>query len=279
LARGSNINNLKTTDTASTIVPVPPIEEQKRIVEALDTYLTKLDIASRELESASRQSTTFRRSILNDLLNPLTESETGLPPTWEVKHLGEVADTQLGKMLNRSHQTGKSTIPYLRNVNVQWGRIDLRDIKEMDIYPEEFSKFTANPGDLLVCEGGESGRAAIWNGEETIGIQNALHRVRPHSNLMTRYLLYYFEWQVKSRLLDHLFSGVTITHFTQEKLRKMPIQFPPIKEQQRIVDRLDSCFEALERTQHAIIEQKGILATLRRSILHKAFTGNLTKEK
>jgi type I restriction enzyme S subunit len=277
LAGGSNINNLKTTDIAATPIPVPPLDEQKRIVEALDDHLSRLDKAGEELDSASNKCSAFRSSILNELFNPSGDGDQELPAQWETKPLGDLADTQLGKMLNRSNQLGDSTIPYLRNINVQWGRIDLRDVKEMDIYPDEFSKFTASPGDLLVCEGGESGRAAIWDGTESIGIQNALHRIRPHAGLLPRYLLYYFEWQVKARLVDHLFSGVTITHFTQEKLRKMLIQYPPIKEQQLIVDRLDSSLDALERTQHGIDKQRSNLLALRRSVLNQAFKGNLRK--
>jgi type I restriction enzyme, S subunit len=176
---------------------------------------------------------------------------TELPNGWTIAPLGEIADTQLGKMLNRSNQVGDATVPYLRNVNVQWGRIDMSDVKQMDIYPDEVAKFMAEPGDLLVCEGGESGRAAIWNGSSAIGIQNALHRIRPKAGISSRYLLYYFEWQVKSRMIDHLLSGVTISHFTQEKLRKMLVQYPPLEEQERIVEVLD---EHLSRLDKALAE-------------------------
>jgi type I restriction enzyme S subunit len=117
----------------------------------------------------------------------------------------------------------------------------------MDIYPDEVAKFMAEPGDLLVCEGGESGRAAIWNGSSAIGIQNALHRIRPKAGISSRYLLYYFEWQVKSRMIDHLLSGVTITHFTQEKLRKMLVQYPPLEEQERIVEALDDHLSRIDK--------------------------------
>lgn len=204
---------------------------------------------------------------------------TVVPKGWLVKPLGEVADTQLGKMLNRSNQVGDSTIQYLRNVNVQWGRVDLTDVKQMDIYPDEVEKFTAQPGDLLVCEGGESGRAAIWTGLTPIGIQNALHRVRPKDELLTRYLYYYFEWQAKSKLLDHLFSGVTITHFTQEKLRKMLVQYPPIQEQKRIVEALD---DHLSRLDKALADSEYSATATRRfssSLLHAMFSGDLMKDE
>ncbi len=204
---------------------------------------------------------------------------TELPNGWTIAPLGEIAGTQLGKMLNRSNQVGDATVPYLRNVNVQWGRIDLADVKEMDIYPDEVAKFMAEPGDLLVCEGGESGRAAIWNGSSAIGIQNALHRIRPKAGISSRYLLYYFEWQVKSRMIDHLLSGVTITHFTQEKLRKMLVQYPPLEEQERIVEALE---DHLSRLDKALAESRyAVKATMQfsASLLHSMFTGDLMQRE
>lgn len=202
-----------------------------------------------------------------------------LPVGWDLRPLGEVAETQLGKMLNRSEQIGDSTIPYLRNVNVQWGRIDLSDVKEMDIYPEERSKFTAAPGDLLVCEGGESGRAAIWNGSEPIGIQNAIHRIRPKAELDVRYLLHYFEWQVKSRMIDHLLSGVTITHFTQEKLRRLEIQYPPMDEQRRIAETLDDHLSRLDKAHAEAGDAAKATMRFSASLLHSMFTGDLMQRE
>jgi type I restriction enzyme S subunit len=144
----------------------------------------------------------------------------------------------------------------------------------MDIYPEERSKFTALPGDLLVCEGGESGRAAIWNGSEPIGIQNAIHRIRPKAELDARYLLYYFEWQVKSRMIDHLLSGVTITHFTQEKLRRMEIQYPPLDEQQRIVKTVDDHLSRLDKALAEVTSALQKFETLERSTMAIHFSAS-----
>lgn len=174
-----------------------------------------------------------------------------LPVNWKTSALGEIADTQLGKMLNKSKQTGKSTVPYLRSLNVQWGSIDVDDLNAMDIELNERDKFTAKKGDLLVCEGGESGRAAIWQGDEPIGFQNALHRIRPTAEIETRYLFYYFEWIVKNRLIDHLFNGVTIKHFSQENLRAVMVSYPSIAEQRQIIEVLE---DHLSRLDAALID-------------------------
>jgi type I restriction enzyme S subunit len=98
-------------------------------------------------------------------MNSLVETEIGcLPATWLVHRLGEVFETQLGKMLSQKARVGNSPKPYLRNKNVQWGRIDVTDMLYMDFDDREIEKFRLRPGDLLVCEGGEPGRAAIWDG-------------------------------------------------------------------------------------------------------------------
>ena len=103
-----------------------------------------------------------------------------LPLGWTWTTLGEIAETSLGKMLDRGKDSGQHSVPYLRNVNVQWGQIDLSDIKAMEIPPAQQELFRLHTGDLLVCEGGEVGRCAIWTGSsEYMAFQKALHRVRP----------------------------------------------------------------------------------------------------
>ena len=89
---------------------------------------------------------------------------TELPDGWKVVPLGEVADTTLGKMLDGGKIRRLPNVPYLRNVNVQWGRIDTDDLLTMELADGDRERFAVQPGDLLVCEGGEIGRAAIWNG-------------------------------------------------------------------------------------------------------------------
>lgn len=102
-----------------------------------------------------------------------------VPRGWTVKSLHQLTETALGKMLDRGKSRELIQVPYLRNVNVQWGRIDTSDLYTMELADNERERFRVRAGDLLVCEGGEVGRAAIWNGrEEYLAYQKALHRVR-----------------------------------------------------------------------------------------------------
>ena len=98
---------------------------------------------------------------------------------WETKRISEIARHSLGKMLDKSKNKGEPK-PYLRNLNVRWGEFDLSDVLEMRFLPEEADKYTAVKGGVLICEGGYPGRAAIWDQDEPIYFQKALHRVRIH---------------------------------------------------------------------------------------------------
>ena len=167
---------------------------------------------------------------------------------------------------------------YLRSVNVQWGRVDTSDLNQMDILPSELAKFTIKKGDLLICEGGESGRVAIWDREEPIGFQNALHRVRAKSEVTNKYLYYYFEWLVKNQLIEHLFNGVTIKHFPQENLRSVEVSYPAIDEQRVIVEHLEGHLSRLDASVSLADAMEKQSNGLRRSLLQSAFTGQLTKE-
>lgn len=192
---------------------------------------------------------------------------------WQTKKVGEIADTQLGKMLNKGKQTGENTIPYLRSVNVQWGRVDTSDLNQMDIPLNELAKFTVKKGDLLVCEGGESGRVAIWDRDEPIGFQNALHRVRAKGEVTNKYLYYYFEWLVKNQLIEHLFNGVTIKHFPQENLRSVEVSFPLIGEQNTIIELLEDHLSRLDAALADVKQAKAKAAQFRRSILQSGLNG------
>ena len=111
---------------------------------------------------------------------------------WTTKPLAEVADFRLGKMLDDKKNRGES-LPYLANVNVRWGEFDLENLREMRFEHDEMDRYGLKFGDIVMCEGGEPGRCAIWK-ESVPGmmIQKALHRIRPHDCLDHRFLFYSF---------------------------------------------------------------------------------------
>lgn len=171
---------------------------------------------------------------------------------WPTRLLGDLAETALGKMLDRGKSRGLPHVPYLRNVNVQWDQIDTSDLREMELANDERDRFGVKQGDLLICEGGEVGRAAIWQGSAGyIAYQKALHRVRSHGELDLKFLRYLLEHYVNTGLLAARSTGSTIAHLPQEKLRTLPVPCPELTEQKRLVEILD---DHLSRISEATIE-------------------------
>jgi len=172
---------------------------------------------------------------------------TDLPPGWARTTLGEIAQTSLGKMLDRGNQSGFPLVPYLRNVNVQWGQVRLDDVLTMEMAPSVSDHFALRAGDLLVCEGGEIGRCAVWPGTtEYVSFQKAVHRVRPLADIDPRLLRYGLEHLSQRGVLAKHATGSTIKHLPQQKLRQLPMPLPPVAEQRRIVEVLEAHLSRLD---------------------------------
>jgi type I restriction enzyme S subunit len=156
-------------------------------------------------------------------------------------------------MLDRGTFTGSNAVPYLRNINVQWGRFELEDILTIEIPPERQSFFELCPGDLMVCEGGEIGRCAVWPGSKTyMAFQKALHRVRPYPGVDARFLRYLLEHYSRTNMLAPYSTGSTIKHLPQQQLRLLPLPLPPQAEQRRIVNSIEVQISRLDAAANLI---------------------------
>ncbi len=169
-----------------------------------------------------------------------------LPAGWAWTTIGDVTASSLGKMLDKAQATGMHPTPYLRNINVRWGSFDLSDLASMDIRPDELDRVLAQPGDVIACEGGEPGRAAVWTGPGTIALQKALHRIQPTEAIVPGYLSHLLRHLTESRQLERLFTGTTIKHLPQEKLRIVGVPLPPRGEQERIVAAIEEHLSRLD---------------------------------
>ncbi len=176
-----------------------------------------------------------------------------MPNGWKKKNIGHLFDVQLGKMLNEKAKIGKQ-YPYLANFNVRWGGFDFSKVNEMSFSERECEKYTLQPGDLLMCEGGEIGRCAVWRGyDKEIYYQKALHRVRPITEeCATDYLYIYMQFIAKRGRLTRLVGESSIAHLTREKLLGLSINLPSLPEQKAIADLLSTWDESIEKTERLI---------------------------
>ena len=170
---------------------------------------------------------------------PRVRDTASIPKGWKTVRLANVADARLGKMLDAQKNRGRLH-PYLRNPNIRWFDVDLTDLKEMRFEEDEEEKFSIRDGDVLICEGGEAGRAAIWRGPDVgIKFQKAIHRVRPRSELFNRFLVHRLFYDYHSGRLNEYYTGATIGHFTGQDLARYEFPLPPLDEQRRIAVILD----------------------------------------
>lgn len=195
--------------------------------------------------------------------------------SWQIRPLSEIADFVLGKMLDQAKNRGEP-LPYLANVNVRWGDFDLSDLREMRFEPHEVERYGLKPGDIVMCEGGEPGRCALWKGQrESMMIQKALHRIRPRANLDSTFLYYAFLNIGKQNGFAPYFTGATIKHLPREQLARVPIRFPEWSEQKAIAVVLSAYDDLIATNQRRIALLEDAARRLYREwFVHLRFPGH-----
>ena len=170
-------------------------------------------------------------------------------------------------------------MPYLRNVNVRWGIFDLSELLQMRFEPSETERYSIKTGDLVVCEGGEPGRCAVWtNGLKDIRIQKALHRVRPYNGISSLLLSYIFRRYAQIQYIDKFFTGSTIKHLTGEALNQLLIILPPVAEQQRIVSQIKALLKYVDEIDRESETLEKFITLAKQKILDLAIRGKLVPQ-
>jgi type I restriction enzyme, S subunit len=178
-----------------------------------------------------------------------------IPEDWAVSSVGEEFDIQLGKMLDSEKNVGMPK-PYLGNKSVQWNRIDVANLSRMPMSRADLQRYRLERGDLLVCEGGEVGRAAIW--DEALPecyYQKALHRLRPRRGFDTGLMANLLRYWSDHSLLENYVTQTSIAHLTREKFATVPMPVPSASEQRAIATAL-SDVDALLTKLDALIAKK-----------------------
>ncbi|WP_122641479.1 restriction endonuclease subunit S [Luxibacter massiliensis] len=204
-----------------------------------------------------------------------------IPESWEWVTLKMIAITELGKTLDKAKNQGDYK-PYLCSINVYWNGIDLTKVKEARFEENEISKYKLKKGDLLICEGGDVGRSAIWENDQEMYYQNALHRVRFYGGINPYYFRLLMECYKGNKILDKKSKGMTIKHLVQTALNAIYFPLPPVQEQQRIVDKFQSLIPILEQYNTSEIRLSnlniGFPDLLKKSILQEAVQGKLVPQ-
>lgn len=177
------------------------------------------------------------------------------PATWTTTTIGDLFDIGAGKTVNAAARHGEPKHPFLRTANVMWGHVDLSSVDRMHFTNEELASKTLRPGDLLVCEGGEIGRAAMWNGEiPQCGFQNHLHRLRPKSaDVVTAFFMYALQagFTLHARY-EGAGNKTTIPNLSRSRLEALEVPRPPPVEQRRIAAVLSLVRRAIENAEKTI---------------------------
>ena len=203
------------------------------------------------------------------------ENVADLPSGWGTAKLESLASEYvLGKMLDKNKNKGKER-PYLGNINVRWGYFEFSNAKTMKIEDDEIERYSVKYGDLIICEGGEPGRCAVWKHEAEMFIQKALHRVRFPSYYSADFAFYYLSYAVKLPLVTDLLTGTTIKHLTGTALKNIPFPVCSINEQTQIVAILESKLTACDQVADELAKQLKQAELLKQAVLKAAFSGSL----
>lgn len=280
--KGLGVLNVSGKDIESLELFLPPINEQKRIVEKLDKLLVKVNAAKARLDKIPQTLKRFRQSVFSVAVSgELTKGwreKNGIDDKWEKVILKDVAELRLGKMLDKSKNLGDKT-KYLGNINVRWFSFDLENLAELRITKKEKEVLSIKDGDLLICEGGEPGRCAIWNsGMTDITFQKAIHRVRLDDYVNPYWVAFNIKNDADNQKLEEYFTGTTIRHLTGQSLKTYTFELPGLEEQKEIVRRVEQLFKFADQIEARCTKAKQYVDKLTQSILAKAFRGELVPQ-
>ena len=265
--------NISKEIIVNTTIPLPPLAEQQRIVTEIqrcfalinqieqrkvDLQTTIKQLKNRTLDLAihgklvSQDPNDEPASKLVKRINPkakITSDNEHYPYGWQYTILGEIFTHNTGKALNSSNKEGMMK-SYLTTSNVHWDKFDFTVLKQMPYKENELDKCTVTKGDLLVCEGGDIGRSAIWNYDYDICIQNHIHKLRAKIDLCVAFYYYVLLYLKENNLIGG--KGIGLLGLSSNALHKINVPLPPLAEQYRIVQKIEELFSILDNIQESL---------------------------
>ena len=234
------------------LVPQNPADEHaSTLLQRIREEKKKL-IAEGKIKKDKHESVIFRRDnshyeIVGGVERCIDEEiPFEIPSSWEWVRLKQISTSDLGKTLDKAKNKGEF-YNYLCSINIYWTGIDLSTVKQARFEENELYKYKLQRGDLLICEGGDVGRSAVWESDENMYYQNALHRVRFFGNINPYYFRLIMEFYKANKTLDDLSKGMTIKHLVQSALHSIYFPLPPLDEQKRIVNTVSHILTKIEQ--------------------------------
>ena len=289
--RGVGNKNWVLDAIASTMVVLPPLSEQKRIVKKIKELLPYVDRYAASYEKLEQFNAKFpedmKKSILQyaiqgKLVEQRAEEGTGeelyqqiqtekqrliqekkikkekplaeisedeipfdIPESWKWCYIGELFLHNTGKAQNSTGSQNGTIRKFITTSNLYWDEFDFTKVKEMPFTDKELERCTVQKGDLLVCEGGDCGRAAVWKYDEEVCIQNHVHRLRPYQPVDIYYFYYLFYFYKNTGKLRG--RGVAIQGLSNDAIHRVIVPLPPLAEQKRIVAKIEELLPLCER--------------------------------
>lgn len=257
LGRGATFKEISKQIVSNIEIDVPPIEQQKRAVNQLEKANAIIRLRKQQLQKLDELVKARFVEMFGDVIRN--------SKSWEIRVLADIASSRLGKMLDTKQQTGECSYPYLANFNVQWFRFNTENLNQMDFNEEDRIEFELQNGDLLVCEGGEIGRCAVWHNEiQPCFFQKALHRVRCNRQIVhPDYLGWWFKYNCDhDRFAAIAGAKATIAHLPGVKLKQLRVAIPPLELQEQFAAFVEQANKSKVTVQKALDEAQLLFDSL-----------------
>lgn len=286
-SKDSAVPGLNREEAYERIISLPPFSEQQTIANYLDRKTRQIDTLienkQKQIDLLKEQRAAIINQAVTKGLDPaVKQKDSGIewlgeiPEHWDVKKLKYFGEIVLGKMLTPQDKGNYYKKPYLRAQNILWEKVDPSDIKEMWFSEKELSQYRLKENDLLVSEGGEVGRTAIWKNElEECYIQNSVHKVTINASHNPFYFLYFFLIYGQAGHFDAIVNRVSIAHLTREKLKEVPFAIPPPTEQKSIADYLYKKTTIMDESIEKRDKQIEHLKEYRTTLISEVVTGKI----
>jgi type I restriction enzyme S subunit len=263
--------NISISQFLSTAACRPDESEQQNVAECLSSVDELMAAQARKVDLLK----THKKGLMQQLFPREGETQPRLrfpefqnAGEWAEVVLGDIAEIKLGKMLDKQKHTTGHLLPYLNNLAVRWNEVHISDLPKMYFNDWELDRFGLRAGDVVVCEGGEPGRAAVWDGRlPDLKFQKAIHRVRFNVPFEPNILVLHLENLAGTNEFEMLFTGGGIKHLTGETFSRLKIPLIPQAEQQRIA----SCLSSLDAVISAETQKLEDLNSHKKGLMQQLF--------